>query len=87
VVVRPGYLDINLARALLKLATQIDDDPLVDFAYGFITGDMLETALALAEAGSMAEQSVVRYDRPSGIPSQTQIPATHTSHNAKRNLP
>ncbi len=56
VVVRPGDLDINLARAFLKLSTQVDDDPFVDFAYGFITGDTPETALALAEAGLAAEK-------------------------------
>src|SRR5947209_1762640 len=51
VVVRPDDLDINLARTFLKIATQVDADPFVDFAYGFITGDTPEMALALAEAG------------------------------------
>src|SRR5579863_9205516 len=56
VIVRPGDLDINMARAFLKLSTQVDDDPFVDFAYGFITGDTPETALALAEAGVHSEK-------------------------------
>ena len=56
VVVRPGDLDINLARTFLKMATQVDSDPFVDFAYGFITGDTPEVAVALAEAGSNAEK-------------------------------
>jgi hypothetical protein len=56
VVVRPGDLDINLARTFLKMATQIDSDPFVDFAYGFITGETAEIAVALAEAGTQAEQ-------------------------------
>jgi hypothetical protein len=33
----------------------IDSDPFVDFAYGFITGDTPQMAVALAEAGSKAE--------------------------------
>ncbi len=56
VVVRPEDLDINLARTFLKMATQVDADPFVDFAYGFITGDTPETAVALAEAGVKAEK-------------------------------
>src|SRR3982074_3343685 len=56
IVVRPHELDINLARTFLKIATQVDSDPFVDFAYGFITGDTPEVAVALAEAGSKAEK-------------------------------
>lgn len=56
VVVRPQDLDINLARSFLKLATQVDNDPFVDFAYGFITGDTPDVAVALAEAGVKAER-------------------------------
>lgn len=37
IVVRPADLDINLARTFLKMATLVDSDPFVDFAYGFIT--------------------------------------------------
>lgn len=57
VVVRPDDLDVNLARSFLKLSTEIDDDPFVDFAYGFITGDTPETALSLARRGFDAEQN------------------------------
>jgi len=57
VVVRPQDLDINLARSFLKLATQVDKDPFVDFAYGFITGDTPEVAVALAETGVKAEKT------------------------------
>ena len=56
IVVRPADLDINLARAFLKIATQVDRDPFVDFAYGYITGDTPEVAVALAEAGSKVEK-------------------------------
>jgi hypothetical protein len=56
VVVRPEDLDINLARTFLKMATQVDADPFVDFAYGFITGDTPDVALALVEAGVKTER-------------------------------
>lgn len=57
IVVRPDDLDVNLARSFLKLSTEIDDDPFVDFAYGFVTGDTPETALSLARRGHDAEQN------------------------------
>jgi hypothetical protein len=55
-VVRPDQFDENLARALLELATKIDDDPFVDFAYGFITGDSPESAVSLVEQALTAEK-------------------------------
>jgi hypothetical protein len=51
-VVRPEQFDENFAKAVQQLATRIDDDPFVDFAYGFITGDSPQTALALVDRGS-----------------------------------
>lgn len=51
VVVRPDDFDINLARQMMRLATQIDDDPFLDFAYGFVTGATAEDAVALVRAG------------------------------------
>jgi hypothetical protein len=56
VVVRPDDFDVNLARSFLKIATEVDRDPFVDFAYGFITGDTPEVAIALAERGSQTEK-------------------------------
>ena len=56
VVLRPEMLDENLVHQFLKLATKVDDDPFVDFAYGFITGDSAEAAVSLAGAGKRAEQ-------------------------------
>ena len=56
-VVRPEKLDLSLARQILTVATQIDDDPFVDFAYGFITGRTAEAAVKLAEAGFKAEKT------------------------------
>jgi hypothetical protein len=38
VVVPPEKIDVDLAHEILMLATRVDDDPFVDFEYGFITG-------------------------------------------------
>jgi hypothetical protein len=56
VVLRPETLDENFVRKFLVLATKVDDDPFVDFAYGFVTGDSADVAVALAGAGKRAEQ-------------------------------
>src|SRR5262249_694067 len=56
VVLRPDQLDYVFARAFLQLATEIDDDPFVDFDYGFITGRTPEDALALVAAAQAASQ-------------------------------
>lgn len=56
VVVRPGDFDVNLARRFLQVATEVDGDPFVDFAYGFITGDAPSTAVSLVERAWGAEQ-------------------------------
>lgn len=37
-VLAPEKIDVDLAHELLSLATRVDDDPFVDFEYGFITG-------------------------------------------------
>ena len=37
-VLKPDQLDINLVQRILRLSTEIDRDPFVDFAYGFVTG-------------------------------------------------
>jgi hypothetical protein len=55
VVIRPEKLDYDLARRFLVMATQLDDDPFVDFSYGFITGATAEEALAFVERGIKAE--------------------------------
>ena len=55
-VVRPDQFDINLVHRTLKIATRVDDDPFIDFNYGFITGRTPAAALDLAEAGLKAEQ-------------------------------
>ena len=55
-VVRPDQFDVNLAHRVLKIATQIDDDPFIDFSYGFITGRTPEAAVQLAKAGVKAQR-------------------------------
>lgn len=55
-VVRPDQFDINLAHRVLRIATQVDDDPFVDFNYGFITGRTPDAAVRLAEAGAKAQR-------------------------------
>ncbi len=55
IVLRPEQLDFDLARRFLKLSTEVDDDPFVDFAFGYITGRDAEDAVALARAGVARE--------------------------------
>ncbi|WP_436717154.1 hypothetical protein U8335_09020 [Roseiconus lacunae] len=49
-IVDPSDLDVNLAGKILQVATKVDDDPFVDFAYGFITGRTAESSLKLVRA-------------------------------------
>ncbi|MCA8973209.1 MAG: hypothetical protein KDC98_00735, partial [Planctomycetes bacterium] len=51
-VMRPEQLDFAFARRFLQLATEIDDDPFVDFAFGYITGATAAEAVALARRGT-----------------------------------
>jgi Peptidase family C25 len=37
-VLPPEKIDVDLAHAILEMATKVDDDPFVDFEYGYITG-------------------------------------------------
>jgi len=37
-VLPPARIDVDLSHALLTLATRVDDDPFIDFEYGFVTG-------------------------------------------------
>ena len=56
VVVRPEMIDFNLARRFLQMSTEIDDDPFVDFSYGFITGATPADAVALLRRSFELEQ-------------------------------
>ena len=49
-VIHPHELDINLVQEILVVSTQVDSDPFVDFAYGFITGRDGEAARQLVAA-------------------------------------
>jgi hypothetical protein len=51
-VMRPEQIDFAFQRRFLQLASEIDDDPFVDFAFGYITGIRGEEALALAKRGT-----------------------------------
>ncbi len=37
-VLPPEKIDVDLSHAILEMATNVDDDPFVDFEYGFLTG-------------------------------------------------
>lgn len=60
-VMRPEQLDFPFQRRFLQLATELDDDPFVDFAFGYVTGRTADDALALARRGT------ARKPRGSGI--------------------
>ncbi|MDQ7778807.1 MAG: hypothetical protein RDV41_03750, partial [Planctomycetota bacterium] len=45
VVLRPDTLDVNFQGMFLKLCTEMDDDPLCDFSYGYVTGATEEEAV------------------------------------------
>lgn len=49
VLVRPSTLDVNFHFELLEQASRLDDDPFVDFAFGYMTGRTPEEAVAFAE--------------------------------------
>jgi len=45
----PDEIDANFVWKWLKMASEIDDDPFVDFCYGFITGRNAKAAAAFME--------------------------------------
>lgn len=57
VLLRPEQLDFDLARKFLAMATQLDDDPFVDFSYGFITGATADEASAFVDRSIKSEQT------------------------------
>lgn len=48
-VLRPEQIDVNSVRGILRVATRVDDDPFVDFDYGYITGATADEALRFVE--------------------------------------
>ncbi len=48
-VMRPEQTEFDFSRRFLQMSTEIDDDPFVDCAFGYITGRSPATALAFAQ--------------------------------------
>ena len=48
-VLPPQRIDVQLAHRILEISTQVDDDPFVDFEYGYITGRDGQAALRFVE--------------------------------------
>lgn len=50
-VMKPEQIEFAFQRRFLQFATGIDDDPFVDFAFGYVTGRTADDAEALAQRG------------------------------------
>ncbi len=59
-VMRPEQIEFAFARRFLQLATEVDDDPFVDFAFGYVTGRTAEDAVALARRGTARKPRALR---------------------------
>jgi hypothetical protein len=60
VVLAPGHLDFAFQRRFLELSTGLDEDPFVDFAFGYVTGATGAEALAFVDAGIAAGKASPR---------------------------
>jgi hypothetical protein len=49
IVLEPADIQVNTVRRILRMATQVDDDPFVDFDFGYVTGATGEEAEAFVE--------------------------------------
>ena len=49
-VLRPEQIEVNLVQRIFVMSTRVDDDPFVDFDYGFITGATAEEAVGFVRA-------------------------------------
>jgi HEAT repeat protein len=49
IVLRPEQIDVNSVRRILRMSTRVDDDPFVDFDFGYVTGATAKDALAFVE--------------------------------------
>ena len=56
-VLPPSMIEVDLCHDILEMATAVDDDLLVDFEYGFITGRDGTSALRFARARPKARLS------------------------------
>lgn len=63
VVVRPEVIDVNFAAEVFELATRMNDDPKVDFAYGFVTGATADEAVKLVANTQRAEREAAGFPR------------------------
>lgn len=59
-VMRPEQIEFAFARRFLQLATELDEDPFVDFAFGYITGRTADDAAALSKRGVARKPRAVR---------------------------
>ncbi|MHC4339417.1 MAG: hypothetical protein ACYSX0_04275, partial [Planctomycetota bacterium] len=66
VVLRPQQIEFNFGRRFLQMATEIDDDPFPDFAFGYITGATAKEAVAFVRAGMTARRRKPSYGRLAG---------------------
>jgi hypothetical protein len=72
-VMRPEQIDFAFQRRFLQLATELDDDPFVDFAFGYVTG---RTA---ADAEALGKRGLARKAQPLDVGLATVIGGTETS--------
>ena len=70
-VVEPDDLEQNFVARVMKLSTEIDSDPFVDFAYGFITGRDSQAAIQLIDASSNQHSNVLASISQFGVASIT----------------
>ncbi len=49
IVVRPEQIDVSSVQRFIKVAAQVDEDPFVDFNFGFITGATAAEAVKFVE--------------------------------------
>lgn len=76
VVVAPKTLDVNLHFELLERASRLDEDPFVDFAFGYVTGATPEEALAFLQAARAVPRAVLSFG-PSTQPHALTAAAPH----------
>jgi hypothetical protein len=60
-VLPPERIDVDLCHAILTMATKVDDDPFVDFEYGFVTGR--DGSAALRFVGRIEAATKRKFDR------------------------
>lgn len=79
-LVEPTQLDYDLCRRLLQMATELDEDPFVDFAYGFFTGATAAEVQAFVarSVAFKAAQAEIRYGRiAGGVPRSMKLERPH----------